>query len=1077
MPIFTPPKWSPSDLSNTLAAALKKQPMAPAPAESHNNLESQFPLANVGLGVWDMLKGMATNLATKGKEAIDMMDPMTSVKQLEAAKAAGATPTDIIKDRFAKTASVASLGVSDVFNQELTRQNIKTPTIDSDTNYVWNPLKAMASTGAEMFGRASLEKASGKVRTGINPDTGDFTYREASPAERQKAIGELAMFAVPAVKAFGIVKRAAYGELPLAMAKNPLDNPVKTYSSRELDSGQYYKNVLNANKADYSPEGTPFKDTGPNVDLSVEDYLKLHGEVTKKATLPTAIDSYIKNKGQVKPTVAEVLSNIPDEDLGKLAVDNGWNVGETSAAISEALDRSSSQTGQKSAVSSVTKAMLDAGLVQRAAKGDLVASNAVKSFGILDGINRAETFAKVKSGSLWDKTKYVVGQGINTAIASAISLPFSAVRNLESNAAAIGLRQISNSIGEGIASKLYSIPEDPALAKTIENQAIEHVATAMQGIDEAGIARLKSLGGIGSGEDILAKLPATNTRLFGANSFGMQSAILKGSEAAMRSKYGIPGDIANALGSGLKNFTDQYRPSAYGIDGGVTGLVKTAAGSIGDLDNFAKTVDAAQGMLTGMNRHNESLARKYTFLSELARNGGKVGYKSLQDINAVLTGLDEVPAPLRSAIAEAEQTALKDTFSYRYTDGISGGILDFYDKTGPIMKLLGPTFPRFAVNAWRLTNDYSPMNMLELFNPEFRNVLQEGAAGGFKTVKAQKVLGQAVTGSALMAGMLMLRNSNIGGAKYYEFNTNQGETKRDLRQYPIISQYAALADITSNLMKGIPLSSVYSPNEFLEMLSGVRRFADMQIFNLDEIFKAVAEGEDDKIKKVVGQPIGRIASMFATPMSAIRELAGGVEQHYKGYVPKGLVYRDTTDSPIVGQITGKLPEFGDIATENPGDRTRMQPRVNMFTGKEDITDNPFQRQLFGQNVDRTTKLEEFIKRLPGLEPADLHHQYKDPRATYEIDKLMGQYLNTKTANGSTMSDFIINQVNKPDVTDESKAEGIRAAFKDIREAALNATKEKYPKYFFEEAVASTPGLSPSQRDAMIRKFRRDSVTK
>lgn len=1074
MPIFTPRKATFEDLKKTLMETLFQSELPPAPPEK---------VAEGGYAK-NLLMGPVDIAKTVGRSVMDvssMMNPFVMAAQIEKDKQEGVSVLDRTKRTIQQAAPAAALAVGPVSPiaalgvamapsaiQEAERA-YTVPSKSLDEALIFKPASALKNTALELLGRQAFETAAqGKVRTGINPLTGDYEYRHASESERARAVFPLLMTALPAAQAFNKLRNAYRGTTKNAgpLADEPNATIDRTFTNRELNSGTLEKRLYEQAPKGKGVPGTnhltieSLHDLGDDAGMPVEAFAELHGKITKDVVRLERAAELHKTKiletgepPQITDTVRAVLAEIPDQDLGDFALKYNLNVPQTSEAIANYLRVAQSQVGQKSAVPSVTSAIITGKLFEKANAGDQAAGKALRSMGLLHDIGRGIAYDKVKNGTVSDKVKFVGTKAIDTTISLGISAPVTVSRNILSNAATEGIRAIAHGPMEKIVSSIYGAADDATTALGVRDAMLENLATAMQNLDDTTRNNLVNATRVQAGNEILGQLPKTSMRLGGINSNDIAGLVMKGSARVARNR-------TEAILDNLKQLGNRFKPETYGIKKGFTDL-KT-------LDQFDKATDMASGVATALGQQSEMIARRHIFLQELENNAKVAGFKGLQEINSAIQSMDEIPAGLRESVARAETAALKNTYSYRYNDGLAGTVLDGYQKMGPLAKVLGPTFPRFFVNSWRLANDYSPANFMELMNPEFRAALKEGAKGGFKTKAAQQTLAQAATGSLLLSSMLMIRNSDIGGSKYYKINAPAlGDV--DLQQYPVISHFAFFADALSKKARGEPLD--YTPNEMSSFLAGARRINDIMIFNLDEIFTAAAEGDAVTAGKEVGGGLSRFGSMLMAPLAAAKEMGGGLEQAIKGGTPSSLVMRDTSANRIVGPWLQKWPEFGDASQEDANSLMQLQPRVNIFDGKPDVVDAPFKRQFLGLNTPKVPRFQEYLERLPGIEPAELHHYYKDPRATHAVDTELGLKLskpigiNPKTGKELNLADVIELTMENSNYTNDNKVYEIKRIFTELRNETRDEVKALHPQFFTQEEIANED-VPPSTKERL-----------
>lgn len=473
--------------------------------------------------------------------------------------------------------------------------------------------------------------------------------------------------------------------------------------------------------------------------------------------------------------------------------------------------------------------------------------------------------------------------------------------------------------------------------------------------------------------------------------------------------------------------------------------------------NVHTAADAIKEVTGVLNHTQEIAARKNAFSYRLAENLKAEGLVDEFGNGSFTKLIEEMKKPefderYRLAIADAETTALQNTFALQPVEGGWKVLLDVY-KQAPILTAIATPFPRFLANQWKYLTERSPTHFSALFSPEFRSQLaQKGMAGK----QAQRQMAQATSGLMMLAAAYTIRsNEEWAGPRYYQAKSGlpaivgetpgKGKEFFDGRPYDPFAKFMAIAEAIYRTSKGLPLN--FDENELLDLSIGMRGLRESPLFAVPDIARAFASGNNETIATALATPAGQWLSSWFTTAGGYRELVGGL-------MGTPQVRRDVEGQELLG------PAMSQITP------TQLPVRNNAFTGTPVIQERPVIRQGLGITIDKLTPLEEIIGRTPGL---NVNQLTSLPGAGQEANALMAKYIGQLLIGPSgdeekTIADIIIDEL-KP-LNDQRRKEVLQERFSKLRNRAMRFAQgeniEAFEKYEVDQKV---PGsiASPTLR--------------
>ena len=500
-------------------------------------------------------------------------------------------------------------------------------------------------------------------------------------------------------------------------------------------------------------------------------------------------------------------------------------------------------------------------------------------------------------------------------------------------------------------------------------------------------------------------------------------------------------------------------------------------------------VDLGIDVMNIPNRIQEGWFKKTAFSQRLIGNLKTYGYSLDEGLKILERGAGpngefvKEFGQVKVALAESLDHANKTTFSRNPTHWLGQGIMSAYSKL-PILKVLGPTFPRFYLNTARFLWEHDPTILSGLFSPRYRDLLrastnptltvaplEKGGFGLFEGGKkwgkqtfsskkaaqdalaelnpmmskeASRMMAQGISGLTMMGlGYLMRQSPELAGGKYYEFKRADGTTL-DVRSDEPFTHYAAIGELFNSIINNKPFN--LTPSELGDLLTGQRRLSEVPILNITDILRSASkslEQNDWDIfrKEVVDKPVGQTLAAF------FRGLDGWIKAGYSVVGQGDHPNLDPKD--MQGQnLTGPLREL----TEHLGVDSQLVTKTNMFTGKPDSVEQPVRRHLMGVNVRTKTPLEEELLKV-GLGEYDLMPDFKTPEANNLMRQKVGEVLSIQTKSGLTINQLLAQQLKGMEgLKPEIRAAQFKSQFKGIVDELLEKAMEEKPLYFVKYKV-------------------------
>jgi DNA-binding ferritin-like protein (Dps family) len=467
-------------------------------------------------------------------------------------------------------------------------------------------------------------------------------------------------------------------------------------------------------------------------------------------------------------------------------------------------------------------------------------------------------------------------------------------------------------------------------------------------------------------------------------------------------------------------------------------------------------VDLYTTTVTTLTRLQEAEFRRMFYSTRLEGNIKALGLNSFDELMAKLHE-PELDPKFRTAIADAVEHSLKQTYSFKPEAGFGAGILKMY-QAAPFLTAIATPFPRFLVNMWRWQMERSPTHWFNLFNKEFRDALFNGAENGFASRQAARQLSQATSGLVMLNAAWLIRNDpDAAGPKYYQFRTPGGRDARgdgqdqfiDIRSFQPFSSYAFIADIMKSVQDGTPLN--VTANEFTDAIFGIRRVAEMPAFAVVDYLRGLNSDDPATALTALKTPVGQYLGGFFVPFRAIKDLSAALGDK-----------EDAKQVDVQGQEL-----TGPIRANLPGGTHGLPERVDPFTGQPQKTEHPLLRQLLGQNVTYAGKLEQMVAGTPGMSVSEMIGNHGSPEADNLVAAKLGQTLSLKVGD-KTVGDVIAEKLEATPLTARKLVLG--EMFRGLRQSAMAAAKAENPNAFI-------PGLIkrnlPGEMREPVRKIVRD----
>ena len=511
-----------------------------------------------------------------------------------------------------------------------------------------------------------------------------------------------------------------------------------------------------------------------------------------------------------------------------------------------------------------------------------------------------------------------------------------------------------------------------------------------------------------------------------------------------------------------------------------TGGMKSAKAGGGDW------LDYTRGFLGSANRLQEMEFRRLFFESRLRGNLERIGVKDFPELMDHLRQ-EVLPDNIRTAIADAEVHALKQTYAFTPEAGAWKTVLDVYKKA-PILTAIAVPFPRFLANQYRYLMERSPSVFFDMFNSEFRDKLMAGAEGGFASREAARALGQATSGAMMLGGAFTLRTSPWAGPKYYQVldpnrkGPNGEPVYNDMRSWQPFSTYAFLGEVIKKIQSGNHNWNL-DPNEWTDALAGVRRISEVPLFAIPDIMRSLKSDDQTTVMKAVATPAGQWLGSFFTPFKALQDLYGGMTEGLDAHgvpIPTGikeaakeaLVQRDVQGQEFTGPLRANIPGFmTKLGVPESLTEKSLPPRISATTGQPQQSEYPLLRQFFGASLKPMPALDRLIADTPdvGLESMIKN---KTPEGRTLVKQELGKILQMPVGN-DTFGNKFAEEIMKENLNPDMQSLLVKKFFEDVHKHAVESAQKLDPKAFFEDEIhQKVPGFL---RDA-VRKGVKESLT-
>lgn len=278
--------------------------------------------------------------------------------------------------------------------------------------------------------------------------------------------------------------------------------------------------------------------------------------------------------------------------------------------------------------------------------------------------------------------------------------------------------------------------------------------------------------------------------------------------------------------------------------------------------------------------------------------------------------------------------ALEITFAKTPDAGTFGSSIMKLYREVPMLSLINP-FPRFWVNSVKFLFDYSPGGFLKFMSAKKRAALANGEYSAYRDAA------RAITGSLMLSAAVAIRESDVGGDKWYEIKV-KGKTI-DLRAFAPFSSYLFLADlIRYSAGRKVHLDGM----DYAQGILSINRIAGTGL-SLIDLFRAQDfKGFGNTVSNIVGPWLGG----FTVPFRNIGDAVAGVideealvRYQKSSHALNNVINPTLNNLPFLKRL---LPKYPDITSER-------------FLENE----HPWVKQLTGLNLMTKTWLAGEIDRL------------------------------------------------------------------------------------------------------------------
>lgn len=437
--------------------------------------------------------------------------------------------------------------------------------------------------------------------------------------------------------------------------------------------------------------------------------------------------------------------------------------------------------------------------------------------------------------------------------------------------------------------------------------------------------------------------------------------------------------------------------------------------------------------------------------NRLESNLRQSGYKGdilKQVVNA--TKLPELPEEIRFAMADAWEHALTQTYarSFNPKDGMAGAIMDTYRKL-PFLTEIGPTFPRFSLNALRWTMEHSPTLVFNMFEPEFREALFKGLDGGFQSAEARRTLARGMSGIAMLTTAYAIHNSDAAGPRYHQIWT--GKTDKDGNKIYLSAQnygppfetYMLLGRLITATKKGEPLNKAVDEKELTDAMVNVRNIKDIPLFGFIDIARDLMSDNEATREKAFNTYIGKYLGSFFIPLNMISDFRAATGH------PEAAIRRNVQGNELVGYIQKNIP----FAAEE------LPAYTNPFTGQPIIKEEAGKVQMTGITRQTITPLEEMALK-HDIPYSKIAGEHNDVKANEAVKKAMGQMFTYKVNKDQTVGDIIAKSLTNLNLSPQVEKEQLEKILSDFRQSAVRQAEgetylehqKKGGRYAFSESI-------------------------
>jgi len=386
--------------------------------------------------------------------------------------------------------------------------------------------------------------------------------------------------------------------------------------------------------------------------------------------------------------------------------------------------------------------------------------------------------------------------------------------------------------------------------------------------------------------------------------------------------------------------------------------------------------------------------------------------------------------------------ALTLTFAKAPTKGFPGG---FYkaitnEYINPIVTALGQPFPRFHMNALKFLWDFSPAGgMSSLVSPKFWKQLVSD-----NPREAYSALSKATMGTMMLAGALAVRNSDVGGEKWYELNLPNGKTM-DTRAFAPFSTYLFLAEV---LRQAAGEKTNLTPMDYGQAFLSINRIAGTGLVIVD----ALRAKNPETFTELVSDFAGAYISGFTVPFRTLKDFIAQGD-------PQEQVYRDTEQAPLLGPALENIP-FATRGFPTAPRPTREEPFIR---------EDPALRQLTGVTLKTKTDLEHEVDRL-GLEYSTLYPRTGEDQLDRMITRRVGKVMDA-------VGNQIVNSPEYQKLDDNAKKEFMKELYSKTKSASKSISLVQDAPVIAASIYEQTKGLTDEEVVELFTRLRAKGLMK